>query len=415
MKNSKIYPALVLGCICLIVALLLSGINMITSPIITERENAKANSALAEVLPGGKDFKNITADHTFPASIAEAYSADGGFVFRSVGKGRNGDIVVMVGVDSDGKVTGTKIISEGESKGYKEKVFEKVDGANSAYIGQDLDNFAPIVVAGATLSSNGYSEAIKAALQAFAIANGGSVDLRTPEQILQDTCNAALGTAEKTFTRWFATEYLVGIKNVYVCDTGVVMVIGDKYIGVNNDGTLVLTAIADGTTSAVSKEDKTVVNTAYTLYSATTLTEIDKPDGAKKSVLKVYKTDTNNYVFDMRASGNGINGEEWSHPSGEYILFSVCISADGKIIDVITTYQSESENYGDKCATDEYTEQFKGAIAGDIVITEEGTSSTSTDLGIISGSTITSNGYQRSLQQAFAAFELLIANEGGND
>ena len=58
-------------------------------------------------------------------------------------------------------------------------------------------------------------------------------------------------------------------------------------------------------------------------------------------------------------------------PSGEYIEFMVSISKDGKIIDVMTTYQSESKGFGDVCATDEYTEQFRGAVAGDIVITEE--------------------------------------------
>ena len=59
MKQSKFYPAIVLGSICLTVALLLSAINMITAPIIAERENASANAALVEVLPDGKDFKEI--------------------------------------------------------------------------------------------------------------------------------------------------------------------------------------------------------------------------------------------------------------------------------------------------------------------------------------------------------------------
>ena len=77
MKQSKVYPSLVLGCICLTVALLLSVINMFTAPVIAERENALANAALSEVLPGGTDFKNITADHDLPESIIEAYSANG--------------------------------------------------------------------------------------------------------------------------------------------------------------------------------------------------------------------------------------------------------------------------------------------------------------------------------------------------
>ena len=51
--------------------------------------------------------------------------------------------------------------------------------------------------------------------------------------------------------------------------------------------------------------------------------------------------------------------------------------------------------------------QFRGAAAHNIVITEEGESAYSGDLGIISGATVTSNGYQQALKNAFAVFELL--------
>ena len=56
MKNSKFYPAIVLGSICLVVAVLLSGINYFTAPIIADRENQKAFDSLKVVLPDGSDF-----------------------------------------------------------------------------------------------------------------------------------------------------------------------------------------------------------------------------------------------------------------------------------------------------------------------------------------------------------------------
>ena len=89
----------------------------------------------------------------------------------------------------------------------------------------------------------------------------------------------------------------------------------------------------------------------------------------------------------------------------------VCISADGVIIDVMTTSRgTETAGIGDVCETDKYTEQFRGATVDNIVITEEHTSSSSTDLGIIAGATVTSNGYQQALQRAFKAFQLLTSN-----
>lgn len=411
MKKSKFYPALVLGSICLVVAVLLSVINYFTAPIIDQREKDKSAGALAVVLPGGSDFKPMSTDG-LPEGVLEAHSAVGGYVFKVQGTGRNGAIVVMVGVDTDGKIAGTQLISESESAGYKEPVFAQVDGADTAYKGQTLDTFETVIVSGGTLTSKGYAEAINIALRAFAAVSGG--DSRTPEQKLADACNAALGVTDKTFERWFMTEVLVGVENVYVCDAGIVMVVGEKYIGINAEGNYVLTALEDGTTSEVSTEDKAIADAAYTLYANTSLTEVARPSNASKRVTKIEVTATGNYVMYMEAAGNGKNGEDYTHPSGEYITFTVSISSDGTIIDVVTTYQSESENYGDYCETYEYTSQFRGATADDIVITEEHTSSTSTDLGIISGSTVTSNGYQQALQRAFKAFELLTA-EGGND
>ena len=416
MKNSKLYPAIVLSSICVIAALLLSLINMFTAPLIKDRAEKNALAALSEVLPDGKNFTELTLDDTYPEALTKGYRADGGFVFRAVGMGRNGEIDVMICIDTEGKIVGTQIVSESESKGYKEKLFNQVLGTDGRYAGQTYDSFEPIVATGATMTSNGFADAVKAALQAYEIANGNAVDTRTPEKILQDTCNAALGTTGATFTRWFMTEVLVGVKNIYECDGGAVIIVGDSFIGINTAGEIVTAAKEDNTTSDPTDEERETALAAYALYSATNLTEIAIPSGASKSVLKIQRTDTGNYVFDMRGAGNGINGEEWAHPSGEYIKLSVAISPDGRIIDVITTSRgTESDGYGAACEKDSYTEQFKGASASDIVITPEHESSTSTDLGIISGSTVTSNGYQTALKNAFKAFDLLNTTEGGNE
>ena len=415
MKQSKFYPAIVLGSICLTVALLLSAINMITAPIIAERENASANAALVEVLPDGKDFKEIEITEAYPSVVKSGWAAVGGYVFKMSVTGKSAGLVIMVGISADQKVVGTKVVSNEETPSYAEKVFPKLEGTAGEYAGDTLDGFESVIISGATLTSRAYGEAVKAALQSAVIAAGGEVDTRGPEEILQDNCNTALGTEGKTFTKWFATEILVGADKIYECDEGAVVLVDENYIGIAADGTLKNAVNAAGEVSTPTEEDGAVAAAAYALYVESDPVEIAKPEGAKKSVLKAYKTASGNYVFDMRGAGNGINGEEWSHPSGEYIYLSVAISAEGKIIDVVTTAQSESKGYGDVCATDEYTEQFKGAEAGDIVITPEHGSIGSTDLGAISGSTITSNGYQRALKQAFEAFELLTASEGGNE
>ncbi len=125
-----------------------------------------------ELLPSTSNFKDITNNFTFPEAITEAYSSDSGFLFRSVGKGRNSDIVIMVGVDTEGKIIGTKIIFEEELKNFSEKVYAEVEGTSGGYTGQTLDTFSLITIYGSTLTSVGYGNAVKAALEAYVIASG---------------------------------------------------------------------------------------------------------------------------------------------------------------------------------------------------------------------------------------------------
>ena len=408
-------PTIVLGSICLFAALLLSVINTFTAPIIAERENAKANAALTEVLPGGSNFQKLTLNESYPEAVTEAYSADGGFVFRSVGKGRNGDIVVMIGVNTNGEITGTQIISEGESKGYKEKVFNEVLGTEGKYTGQTLESYSPVLVGGSTMTSNGFAGAVKAALQAYVIANGGSVDTRTPEQILQDNCNAALGTEGKTFTKWFATEALTGIDAVYETEGGRVFVIGESFVGVNEGGEIV--------TAEVSADNTAAVNAAHTLVSGSTLTELTTlPEGVSKNIEKAYSTSSGNYVFEVKASGyKHATNMEFAGIDDGYFFIKISIGSDGKIIDVITTSHSESNGFGDKCATEEYYEQFRGKENADVTVTVPSPDfhgnlipDDATGIGVIASSTFTTTGYQKAVKAAFAAFEL-ITNEGGNE
>ena len=416
--KKNLLPSIVLGSICLVVAVLLSVVNMFTAPVIAGRQNAAANAALLEVLPDGKNFKEIEITSEYPEIITKGYTADGGCVFQMQVTGKSSGLIIMCGVNSEGKVTGTKVIANEETPSYAEKVFPTVEGTNGKYTDMTLDTFEPQLVAGATLTSRAYSEAIKAALQAAILASGGSVDTRTPEQILQDNCNAALGTEGVEFVRWFATEILAGVDKTYVAkdNSGFVFVIGEKFIGVNASGVV---------TEGVSAEDTQTVSAAYTLASATTLTELtDLPEGIKEEVTKISVTATGNYVFELSSKGyDSLFEFSNGHFSGntQPIIIKLSISADGKIIDCVTVKHSESKGYGDKCATDEYYDSFAGKTDDDIKLSVTSPDymldqipTDSTDIGAISSATYTTYGYQKAIKSAFAAFNLLTAEEGGN-
>lgn len=412
MKKQNIMPSVILGAICLTVALLLSCINMITGPIIEAAQNAAANEALLIVLPEGENFEELTIDEQYPAVINMGYKADGGFVFRASVTGKSAGLVIMIGIDEEGKIVATKVIAEQETDSYDALVFPFVEGTDSAYSGMALDSFDPYLVSGATLTSAAYGEAVKAALQAYVIANGGEVDVRTPEQKLQDDCNDALGTEGVAFSKWFATEVLEGIDAVYIAadGSGRVYVVGESFVGVKADGAIVNLGSADAI----------VIAKANDKISASNLNEITElPDGIKrKTVTKVYVTDSGNYVFDLVAEGYQAL---FDYGDGTVIDIKLSISAEGKIIDCVTLSHGESKGYGDACATEEYYEQFRGAAKDEITVTVKAPdyhsdliSPDNTDIGVIASATYTTYGYQKAVKAAFDAYEILTGG-GAND
>lgn len=389
MKKENIMPTVVLSVICVAVALLLAVVNMVTKPIIDKAANDKANATLVVVLPEGESFEEIDLTTVeLPASVTKAYKETNGkgYVFEMTVSGYKSGLVIMCGVDAEGKITGSKYTASSET-------FGKEGDLDNAYNGQALDSFTPNIISGATKTSNGYADAVKAALQAHVIMGGGSVDLRDPAQILNDNCNAALGTEGLTFTKWFAVEVLDGVDALYTAEgtKSVVMSIGEAFVGVGEDGKAV--------GADVAADAKAKAEAAYAVYTASKLSEVTLPEGASKNVLKAYKTESGNFVFELQAAGYGINGEYYA--SGEYIKLQVAISADGKIISTLTTYENETDGIGDVCATPEYYEKFNGT-----------TSETYTGVENVSGATVTTSAYKSAIKQAFAAFDLM---KGGDE
>ena len=412
MKFGNFKPTIVLASICIVVALLLSAINTVTGPIIEASQNAAANAALLEVLPEGKNFEAVEITSDYPEAVTAGYKADGGFVFQMTVTGKSAGLVIMCGIDANGNVVGTKVIANEETPGYAAKVFPDVEGVNGKYTGMNLEGFEPYLVSGATMTSKAYSEAIKAALQSAVLAAGGSVDTRTPEQIFQDSCNEAVGTTDLTFVKWFAVENIAGVDAVYEAEGARVYVIGETFVGVK-DGAVV--------TAEATEENKALVLGADAVINAITLEDIEKPEGTKSSVKSIKLASNGAYVFELEAQGYQYT---FDYGDGTPIMIKLAISAEGKIIDVVTLSHNETKGLGDACATEEYYQQYRGKGNEDVNVSakypdHDGTDlipDTSTDVGIIASATYTTVGYQSAVKDAFSAFELLTTvQEGGNE
>ena len=169
--KKNLMPTIVLGTICVVVALLLSVVNLVTAPIIEAQRNAAANEALLVVMPDGENFEEIDVSTLENSVITNAYkeTTGKGYVFRVTSTGYKSGMVVMVGIDSEGKITGTKCLETQDTFGKE----PEIDGK---YNGQTIGDFAPYMIGGATMTSNGYRDAVNNALQAYVKATGGKLD-----------------------------------------------------------------------------------------------------------------------------------------------------------------------------------------------------------------------------------------------
>ena len=382
---------LTLFCICAIVAVALAVCYEITAPIILEQQQAAASGALLEVMPDGGSFEKMDiSSYELPASVKEVNKAsNGGYVFQVEFAGFNPGNVAMIGVSADGKITGTKVITNQESSGYGADHLPALDGKGH-YNGSDISSIEGVdTVAGCTVSTKAYRAVIKDALSAAVILGGGEVDLRDPAQILNDNLNAALGSEGVEFDKHFFAEIVEGVDAIYVAKNGAghVVVIGETFVGVDTDGNVI-------------GESNEVAANAVAAIKATVLTDLDltKFEGLSKRVKSAKVTDGGIYVIEVEGSGFGINGDAHYGASGEYIKIRVSITADGKIVDCYTISQNETNGFGSVCAEEEFYGQFDGKTEANYKEV------------IIAGSTITTKGYQGAILNAFKAVKIF---EGG--
>lgn len=390
MKN-MLKSILVLVCICAVMSLLLAAVNNLTAPVIEKNSNAAANEALLQVMPDGKNFETVDiSSYELPSTVTDVFKEEnGGFVFKLKTAGYSSDFIIMCGVNADGTVSGAVCLSSGETLGYEKTFGDNFKGKDSASVD------AVDTVSGATKTTSAYRGAVKDALNASIILSGGSVDIRTEEEILAENLSAALPSGEGKFTKTFLTEFLDGVDAVYTADneSGYVCVIGEAFVGVDANGNVVGEADAEASSNAVA---------AVTVIKASEITEIDIAaiEGIHKNVLAVSKTATGNYVFEVKGAGYGIKGGDDYHPaSGEYIVVRVSMTADGQIIDCLTVSQAETDGIGSVCADEKFYGQFIGKNESDYQ-----------SVDAISGATLTTNGYKAAIAKAFETLTLI---EGG--
>lgn len=206
--NDMIRMGTFLFIITAIAGVLLAFTENLTSPLIGENRIKKLEEARQEVLPEAKSFAN--AEFKDPANgqtfqYAAGFKEDGqlaGIVLSSSPKGYAGPIEMVLGLDSQGKISGVKILSQKETPGLGTKLadpsflepFRKVINEKSAPVflvkkdGGDID-----AITAATISSRAFCNGIRDSMSTFARLKDGLKLLKPPTTLTAPVASEAGG------------------------------------------------------------------------------------------------------------------------------------------------------------------------------------------------------------------------------
>ena len=175
--SEYIKPILSLTIICLLVTAMVSGTYQLTKPVIEKALDAASNEARKAVLPNAESFEKVDLDKETldKFGVIEAHvSNDEGLAVKVSSKGysTSSNIVLMVGIDSNGTVSGISLLEHSETDGLGTKALG--NDYFSQFYGktENVNDASP--VSGATYSSTGVKNAINSALEIYKTVKEGA-------------------------------------------------------------------------------------------------------------------------------------------------------------------------------------------------------------------------------------------------
>lgn len=185
--NEYIKLSMTLFAITLVVAALLALVNFFTSAKIAQIDQQKLEEAMSVVMPDGKAFEDITS------VVTEKWSNDVALLSVQTAKDDKGEVIgycvevspkgysdvidMMVGLNADGEITNTNIISLSDTPGIGTQIKETSfldqfigkSGVLTTVKGSASSSNEVALISGATYSSGGFSDGVNAALEAYKI------------------------------------------------------------------------------------------------------------------------------------------------------------------------------------------------------------------------------------------------------
>lgn len=181
--NNIVKLGLNLFVICAVAALALGATNQITAPVIEERNIQANNESRQTVLPDAKEFKLVSNSEyeNINGVVAEVYEGTDasdiiGYTVKVLPKGYGGEIELIVGISSEGKVTGINIGSMKETPGLGAKASE--EGFKGQFTGKPVEELSLVkgsassdkeiqAISGATITSNAVTKGVNTAIELY--------------------------------------------------------------------------------------------------------------------------------------------------------------------------------------------------------------------------------------------------------
>lgn len=382
-------PPLVLTVIAAVVTGALVATESVTTPIIEQQAAAAADAARAVVLPSADSFTQVTVDE-MPEGGVDIYEANNGagYVVTAQAKGYGGMLKVMVGIDSNGLISGTEVLENNETQGLGSKVSEHA--FMDQYIGKDSTLEGIETISGTTISSNAFSKAVQNAYQVYGVAAGVEV-AGTQRDPITDEVKAELFPNVTSFQK-YAVEgeaYKAGDEG-YIVVTSNAGFAGDVTTAIGFDLNGAITGVVFTETSETQDygEQYTRASWKDAQVGKTSADELDLISGSTVTydALKLNFTEAFEMLptladaaLEYEGTAEGYNGT---------MTVAVGIDSTGAITSVRLV--DSADDFASKVSDEAFTSQFVGKTSTDGIST-------------ISGATVSSTAFIEAVNNALAA------------
>lgn len=177
-------PTISLFLICLVVAVLLGGTNELTKEPIAQLQAQKADEAKLQVCPDAVSFDG-QEETEVPVEFYRGFDETGnlvGYAIPSSHKGYGGEIEIMVGINTEGEITGVSILSINETPGlgmnatkedFTNQFLKDVPEGGFTAKADDPSKEKIDALTGATITSEAVSQAVNKAINVYKSLEGG--------------------------------------------------------------------------------------------------------------------------------------------------------------------------------------------------------------------------------------------------